>query len=304
MKILLDKDQYSPIIALSNRLPNDTNWLDAQTRPVIAVSDVSFANADVVVTTEKEAHKIAANISKYPGTALILAQVLRATECVSVETGIMMESLAYSTLQSGLEHQNWLTKRKKHCPFTYCCEANEEAIILRRKGSQLFATLNRPARRNAISVEMRDAFQEMCDLVLYDETIHTLNINAAGACFSVGGDLQEFGLLSNPAEGHLIRSLRHPGRAMAGIANKTRFFLHSACIGSGIEIAAFAEHVVARRNSFFQLPELSLGLIPGAGGCISVARRIGRQRTAWMVYSGRKITATKALEWGLVDELN
>jgi enoyl-CoA hydratase/carnithine racemase len=46
-----------------------------------------------------------------------------------------------------------------------------------------------------------------------------------------------------------------------------------------------------------------MGLIPGAGGTVSISRRIGRQRTAWMVLTGRRINARTALEWGLVDEL-
>jgi enoyl-CoA hydratase/carnithine racemase len=51
----------------------------------------------------------------------------------------------------------------------------------------------------------------------------------------------------------------------------------------------------------FGLPELSLGLIPGAGGTVSVTRRIGRWRTAYLVLSGRTIDADTALAWGLVD---
>ena len=49
------------------------------------------------------------------------------------------------------------------------------------------------------------------------------------------------------------------------------------------------------------LPELSLGLIPGAGGTVSIARRVGRWRTAYLVLSGRTIDAATALRWGLVD---
>jgi enoyl-CoA hydratase/carnithine racemase len=60
---------------------------------------------------------------------------------------------------------------------------------------------------------------------------------------------------------------------------------------------------VAARNSFFQLPELRFGLIPGAGGCVSIPRRIGRHRTAYLVLSGHRIGAAKALDWGLIDAL-
>ena len=79
--------------------------------------------------------------------------------------------------------------------------------------------------------------------------------------------------------------------------------LHGACIGSGLEFPAFAGRVVAQDKVHFQLPELKFGLIPGAGGCVSIARRIGRQRTAWLVLSGERIRARQALDWGLVDSI-
>ena len=58
-----------------------------------------------------------------------------------------------------------------------------------------------------------------------------------------------------------------------------------------------------RADSFFELPETGLGLVPGAGGTVSIPRRIGRQRTAWMALSGARLDASTALRWGLVDEV-
>jgi enoyl-CoA hydratase/carnithine racemase len=66
-------------------------------------------------------------------------------------------------------------------------------------------------------------------------------------------------------------------------------------------MAAFCGHVQAERDSVIGLPELALGLIPGAGGTVSITRRIGRWRTAYLVMSGRTVTAATALEWGLID---
>jgi enoyl-CoA hydratase/carnithine racemase len=60
--------------------------------------------------------------------------------------------------------------------------------------------------------------------------------------------------------------------------------------------------VRAHPDAVFGLPELSLGLIPGAGGTLSITRRIGRWRTAYLVLSGRAIDAATALRWGLIDE--
>jgi enoyl-CoA hydratase/carnithine racemase len=72
-------------------------------------------------------------------------------------------------------------------------------------------------------------------------------------------------------------------------------------LGSGLEMAAFCGWVEAHEDSLFGLPELSLGLIPGAGGTVSVTRRIGRWRTAYLVLSGRTVGTDTALDWGLVD---
>jgi enoyl-CoA hydratase/carnithine racemase len=60
---------------------------------------------------------------------------------------------------------------------------------------------------------------------------------------------------------------------------------------------------VARPDTRIALPEVGLGLIPGAGGTVSVVRRIGRQRTAYLALSGEVIGAGTALQWGLVDEV-
>ena len=72
---------------------------------------------------------------------------------------------------------------------------------------------------------------------------------------------------------------------------------------SDADLAHFRDRgwVTARGDSVFGLPELQLGLIPGAGGTLSVTRRIGRWRTAYLVLSGRTIDADTALAWGLVD---
>ena len=67
--------------------------------------------------------------------------------------------------------------------------------------------------------------------------------------------------------------------------------------------SAFTDWIVAAPDTRIALPEISLGLIPGAGGTVSLTHRIGRLRTAWLAFSGQTIEAATALEWGLVDEL-
>jgi enoyl-CoA hydratase/carnithine racemase len=79
--------------------------------------------------------------------------------------------------------------------------------------------------------------------------------------------------------------------------------LHGACLGAGIELAAFAGHVVAAEDASIGLPEGGLGLIPGAGGTVSLRLRIGARRTLDMIVSGSRLDGSTALKWGLVDEV-
>jgi enoyl-CoA hydratase/carnithine racemase len=85
------------------------------------------------------------------------------------------------------------------------------------------------------------------------------------------------------------------------IRDRVTVRLHGACVGAGIEIPAFAGRVIASPGTYFQLPELAMGLIPGAGGTVSITRRAGRHRLLWMALTGTKVAADTALGWGLVD---
>ena len=79
--------------------------------------------------------------------------------------------------------------------------------------------------------------------------------------------------------------------------------VHGRVLGSGLEMAAYCGWRRARPDAVLGLPEPSLGLIPGAGGTVSVTRRIGRWRTAYLVLSGRTIDPATALRWGVIDEV-
>jgi enoyl-CoA hydratase/carnithine racemase len=128
-------------------------------------------------------------------------------------------------------------------------------------------------------------------------------LSGNGPSFCSGGDLGEFGSFPDPATAHVVRLTRSPARLAHQIADRLHVHLHGACMGAGIEVPALAGHVVAAADAVISLPELSLGLVPGAGGTASIPRRIGRHRTAALALSGMRIDATTALGWGLVDEV-
>ncbi|MAR90317.1 MAG: hypothetical protein CML06_05465 [Pseudomonadales bacterium] len=174
---------------------------------------------------------------------------------------------------------------------------------MQRRGELLQLVLNRPQTNNAYSVEMREGLCEAFSMVNLDPSIRQVNLTARGRCFSTGGELAEFGSVSDPASAHQIRSLTLPARLMLASAARYHVHVHRACIGSGLELPAFAGRLTADPQTFFSLPELSMGLMPGAGGCVSLSRRMGRQRTAYLVLMNRKIDAPTALDWGLIDAI-
>lgn len=281
-------------------------WIASQPVPVVAVGDPAASRyaalADVVVNRPDELEAVKAQILRRPVASAVLVQVLRSVQSLPVADALVLESLAYATLQSGAEFATWRSERG-HTPRARA-PAGDDVVMLDRQGDSLSIVLNSPANRNALSAPLRDGLTEAFQLVLADPSIEAVEVSANGPCFSAGGDLTEFGSQGDPAAAHMIRMLRMPARYLAARAERYRFHVHGACVGAGIELPAFAGELTASPDAFFQLPELDMGLIPGAGGCVSIPRRIGRQRTAWLAFTNRRIDAMTALEWGLVDQVD
>jgi enoyl-CoA hydratase/carnithine racemase len=161
--------------------------------------------------------------------------------------------------------------------------------------------LNRPDRRNAFDAAMRDALCEALAFAADHPDPLPVELSGVGAAFSAGGDLDEFGAAGDVGEAHLIRTLRSPARRLYALRERASARLHGACVGAGIEVPAAAGRVTARSGAFFRLPEVSMGLIPGAGGTATIPRRIGRRRACWMAISGADVDVATAFAWGLID---
>ena len=282
-----------------------SQWLKRQVVPVVGVgpaveSELSAA-VDLVVTVGRELDRAVRCIREHPVATSVLVQVLRSVDHLPVDEALALESMAYATLQGGREFATWLANHRAAHPAR--ARRAADPLLLRREHGRLHLVLNDPETRNALSVQMRDALTEAFKLVALDDTITDARVSANGPCFSSGGDLDEFGTTTDIAEAHRIRMMRMPARYLAAHAERYSFRVHRACIGAGIELPAFARRLSASANTFFQLPEVSMGLIPGAGGCVSIPRRIGRQRTAYMAILGKRIPAERALAWGLIDAI-
>ncbi|SNS27456.1 Enoyl-CoA hydratase/isomerase [Sphingomonas laterariae] len=286
-------------IALDGADPLHADWLRGLPCPVIGLGAGPLGPAcDTVLDDPADLAAIARNIRATPIAAMVLVQHLRAAEGLDATAHLTAESFAYATLQQGTEFKKFSFTRRQPAA------SNAPLIIIDRPDdATIHLTLNHPANRNAIDVVMRDALAEALDLALADPDRPAVHLAAAGRCFSTGGEVAEFGLAADPATAHWVRSLRLPAHRLARLADRLTVHVQGAAIGAGVEMAAFAHRLTCTPDAWFHLPELQYGLIPGAGGTVSLPRRIGRQRTAQMALSMRRVPAALALQWGLVDAI-
>ena len=267
--------------------------------PVIALGSSTHLQAvlaDVVLEPGFTLAALAAPIERNPLTAAALVHLLRATGGIAVQAALMAESFAFATLQGGAEHRAWIADQSHD-------SAKPGTVRIAREGATLHLTLDRPHAHNAIDRAIRDALFDGFALANADDSVREIRLNATGRAFSTGADLAEFGTTRDPPAAHLIRARTLPAWPLLRRHGRFTVEVNGACVGSGLELAAFADRLVATRRAWFQLPELAMGVIPGFGGTVSLPRRIGRQRAALLMLSGRRIPAATALRWGLVDAL-
>jgi enoyl-CoA hydratase/carnithine racemase len=296
----LDRDDGRPDPRVPLVAPATLPAVVVGTSASASLTPAGAALVDVVVAPDSDELDAAVDaVAANPQAATALALVLRGSERRPLTDGLQLESAVYGTLQAGPEFAAWRSGRPVRAPRP---EAGP-AVDVRRNGARLDLVLNRPAVRNALDARMRDELVAGLAIAAGDPTIAEVHLRGAGPAFCAGGDLDEFGSRPDVATAHLVRMVRSPARALAAVAERVVAHLHGACFGSGIELPAFAGRVVARADTVIGLPEVRLGLIPGAGGTVSLPRRIGRHRTAWLALTGSTIDAATAQAWGLVDEV-
>ncbi|OBA64363.1 enoyl-CoA hydratase [Mycobacterium sp. 1100029.7] len=287
-------------VGTAAELARNQTWLESATFTLTEdpCADRRVVTVDSVPEALTQLHQ---RCNRWPQASSICDDVLRAVRPdAPALPGVITESLAYSTLQAGPEFARWLAERgPARLP------AIADPVLVDRDGDTLRIRFNRPQRHNAFSTDARAALLEALTVAQLDPSVTGIVLSGNGASFCSGGDLAEFGTFADPASAHLARTRHSPALALdaltARLGRSCRAAVHGQVLGSGLEMAAFCGWLDAHEDSVFGLPELSLGLIPGAGGTVSITRRIGRWRTAYLVLSGRTISAGTALQWGLVD---
>jgi len=246
-------------------------------------------------SAEEQLARMARRVASAPAAAATLARLLPVTDHLPVPEALVVESAHYSMLLCGPEHAAWRQARPARVVAQADCP-----VMTTRTGNELFVELNVPQRHNAFSHAVRDALVDSLVVALAEPTLR-VTVSGRGPSFCSGGDLDEFGTRPDVVAAYGIRLARSAGWIVHRIADRVTANVHGAVVGAGVEVSSFAGRVLADESSWFCLPELDMGLVPGAGGTVSLPRRIGRWRTAWMVLTGDRVDLQTALEWGLVD---
>jgi enoyl-CoA hydratase/carnithine racemase len=144
---------------------------------------------------------------------------------------------------------------------------------------------------------------EALQIAELDDTVDRVVLDGAGPSFCAGGDLDEFGTTPDLVTAHLVRTRGGAAGPLHRLGEHVEVRVHGACVGAGIELPALAGRILAHPDTTFRLPEVGMGLIPGAGGTVSIPRRIGRWRTLHLALTGAALDARTALEWGLIDQV-
>jgi enoyl-CoA hydratase/carnithine racemase len=268
--------------------------------PVIGLGDPAHPFArhlDAVIEAPIAAEGLMRQVQFAPQAAAVTAQLLRLLPSLPLDAALTAESLAYGMLQGSAEHRQWLAGRGASPGRT------EGRVQLDRLSGHLTISLDHPASGNAIDRAMRDQLYQAFALAALDPDLHRVSLRGLGRSFSLGAELSEFGTTSDPARAHAIRHQTLPARMLARVADRLDVHVQGGCVGAGLELAAWARRITAAPGAWFQLPELAMGILPGAGGCVALTRRIGRQRAALLMLSGKRISAKVALGWGLIEAI-
>ena len=169
----------------------------------------------------------------------------------------------------------------------------------------MLITLNRPDSANALNTQMANDLIEVFEgLALDPNDTRAVVVTGSGArAFCAGGDLKERNSMSDQlwTKQHLV--YERMVRAVLGCPIPVIGAINGAAYGGGCELACALDFVYASEKAKFAQTETRLGIIPGAGGTQTLARAVGERRAKELILSGQPFSASKAKEWGLVNDV-
>jgi len=178
-------------------------------------------------------------------------------------------------------------------------------IRIDQRGAVAIWTIDREARRNALSRAALLALGKLSRDVAGDDSVRAVVVTGAGdRAFSAGADLKERQTMSDADVRVQLDLYRSEIGALDRCPKPVVAAINGAAIGGGLELALACDLRVAAPHAVLGLPETSLGIIPGAGGTQRLPRLVGEGRAKELVLLGRRLSADEALAWGLINRVS
>jgi methylglutaconyl-CoA hydratase len=177
-------------------------------------------------------------------------------------------------------------------------------ILVEKKGTTAWVTLNRPEARNALSLAVNERLSELEAELEHDDDVRAIVFTGAGdKAFCAGADLKERKGVPASESGPFINAIATAINDLGAIRKPTICAMNGSAYGGGLELALACDFRIAVEGCEVGLTEVRLGIMPGAGGTQRLPRLIGEARAKEMILLGRRIPIAHALEIGLVNQV-
>jgi enoyl-CoA hydratase len=168
-----------------------------------------------------------------------------------------------------------------------------------RRDAVLLVTIDRPERKNALTVAMRQELERLCATVDEDDAVRVMVLTGADPVFSAGADIKEIGELS--ATGSLPST--DPGAALRSVGKPVLCAVNGPCVTGGLELALSCDLIVASERATFVDTHARLGALPRWGLSALLPRAVGLAKAKELTLTGAFIGADEALRFGLVNHV-
>jgi 3-hydroxyacyl-CoA dehydrogenase len=170
------------------------------------------------------------------------------------------------------------------------------SVDLDRRGRIAVLTVNNPPV-NALSQDVRQGLRDGVRAAIDDPAVGAIVLVCAGRTFIAGADITEFGKPPRePGLHEVLDLIESSPKAVVAV-------IHGTALGGGLEVALACHYRIAAPGTKLGLPEIKLGLMPGAGGTQRLPRLVGVEKALAMILTGDQVPANEALAGGLVDEI-
>ncbi|HVM65608.1 MAG TPA: enoyl-CoA hydratase/isomerase family protein [Acidimicrobiales bacterium] len=177
-------------------------------------------------------------------------------------------------------------------------------VGLARHGAVAVVTLHRPDRLNALGTGMVEALQAALDTVASDASTGSLVVTGEGRAFSAGADIAEFATFAGAAQFEaFITQMGGTFAALHALPKPSVAAINGIALGGGLELALACDLRIAAAGARLGVPEVKLGLLPGAGGSARLTRMLPPGAAKQLLLTGEPVTADEALRLGLVNEV-